>query len=91
MVFSCRGSAAIIFVHSSFREGPLNNRLVGGVLWAICAGLVVYEIGLLAIFNYRKMSPFMRNWSFVAVVLVPLLAWFVGRMAKRYWRAQRVA
>jgi hypothetical protein len=69
----------------------MNNRLVGGFLWGICLGLVIYEVGLLAVFNYRKMSPGMRNLSVAAAVLVPFVAWFVGRMANRYWRAQTVA
>jgi hypothetical protein len=64
----------------------MSNRANAIVLGSGTALLVVYEVYLLGIVNYRKMTDSGRTLSFVAVVVCPVLAVVLGWAARRSWR-----
>jgi hypothetical protein len=54
------------------------------LLWTISLILMIQEFRLMAVVNYRKMSPDVRMWSYVAAISLPVI---IGACL---WTAQRV-
>lgn len=67
----------------------MTNRRLAILCAAISAVFVVYEFRLLAVVNYRKMTPMQQQWAFVAAIVFPFLAWAFAWGARRYWRRSK--